>query len=233
LQLSKGTDIYTVSKMLGHRELKTTQIYAKIIDQTKREAADKIQLKQQRFTNELEKKQPNEIAEFLNFHLRYYKRNGGEIKDWVNNTQKLAPSTFNTYQLDAFHSWFENIEVPGLPQTDFNSNQDTKQKFIAEKLEGLRDKFNSDKDFNKAIELIDRFFKGQKINIKTPIFIKSGTIKNLAFCLGEIWRGEKNEVITYEYLKFYKQIFSVFKNQKIDPDNLFGCPLYKYSLSKT
>jgi len=44
LQLSKGTDIYTISKMLGHRELKTTQIYAKIIDQTKREAADKIKL---------------------------------------------------------------------------------------------------------------------------------------------------------------------------------------------
>ena len=44
LQLSKGTDIYTVSKMLGHRELKTTQIYAKIIDQTKRTAANKIQL---------------------------------------------------------------------------------------------------------------------------------------------------------------------------------------------
>ena len=44
LQLSKGTDIYTVSKMLGHRELKTTQIYAKVIDQTKREAADKIKL---------------------------------------------------------------------------------------------------------------------------------------------------------------------------------------------
>lgn len=44
LQLSAGTDIYTVSKMLGHRELKTTQIYAKIIDQTKREAANKIKL---------------------------------------------------------------------------------------------------------------------------------------------------------------------------------------------
>ncbi len=44
LQLSKGTDIYTVSKMLGHRELKATQIYAKIIDKTKREAADKIKL---------------------------------------------------------------------------------------------------------------------------------------------------------------------------------------------
>ncbi|PRY11909.1 site-specific recombinase XerD [Pontibacter ummariensis] len=44
LQLSLGTDIYTVSKLLGHRELKTTQIYAKVIDKVKREAADKIRL---------------------------------------------------------------------------------------------------------------------------------------------------------------------------------------------
>jgi len=42
LQLSLGTDLYTVSKMLGHREIKTTQGYAKIIDKTKREAADKM-----------------------------------------------------------------------------------------------------------------------------------------------------------------------------------------------
>jgi site-specific recombinase XerD len=42
LQLSEGTDIYTVSKILGHRELKTTQIYAKIIDETKITAANKI-----------------------------------------------------------------------------------------------------------------------------------------------------------------------------------------------
>jgi site-specific recombinase XerD len=45
LQLSKGTDIYTVSKMLGHRSLKTTQVYAKIIDESKREAANRIKLK--------------------------------------------------------------------------------------------------------------------------------------------------------------------------------------------
>lgn len=44
LQLTQGTDIYTVSKMLGHRELKTTQIYAKVVDKAKREAADKIKL---------------------------------------------------------------------------------------------------------------------------------------------------------------------------------------------
>ncbi len=44
LQLSKGTDIYTVSKLLGHRDLKTTQIYTKVINQSKRDAVDKIKL---------------------------------------------------------------------------------------------------------------------------------------------------------------------------------------------
>lgn len=44
LQLAAGTDIYTVSKLLGHRELRTTQIYAKVIDSKKIEAANKIQL---------------------------------------------------------------------------------------------------------------------------------------------------------------------------------------------
>jgi integrase len=35
LQLTFNTDIYTVSKLLGHRYLKTTEIYAKVIDKKK------------------------------------------------------------------------------------------------------------------------------------------------------------------------------------------------------
>jgi integrase len=42
LQLSLGTDIYTVSKLLGHKDLKTTQIYTRIIDQKKVEAANRL-----------------------------------------------------------------------------------------------------------------------------------------------------------------------------------------------
>lgn len=42
LMLDLGTDIYTVSKLLGHRELTTTQIYAKVLDKNKQAAVSRI-----------------------------------------------------------------------------------------------------------------------------------------------------------------------------------------------
>ena len=44
LQLSKGTDLYTVSKMLGHKKVTTTQIYTKVVDEKKEQAADVIKI---------------------------------------------------------------------------------------------------------------------------------------------------------------------------------------------
>lgn len=42
MMLDIGTDIYTVSKLLGHRELNTTQIYAKVLDKNKQKAVANI-----------------------------------------------------------------------------------------------------------------------------------------------------------------------------------------------
>lgn len=44
LQLLLGTDIVTVSKLLGHKDIKTTMIYVKIVDKLKRDASERIKL---------------------------------------------------------------------------------------------------------------------------------------------------------------------------------------------
>lgn len=45
LQLQSGTSMYTLSKMLGHKDIKTTQIYAHIVDEAKQKASGQIVLK--------------------------------------------------------------------------------------------------------------------------------------------------------------------------------------------
>lgn len=45
IQISLGTDIYTASKMLTHKNVSTTQIYANLVNVKKRETANKISLK--------------------------------------------------------------------------------------------------------------------------------------------------------------------------------------------
>ena len=42
MMLTLGVDLYTVSKLLGHRRVTTTQIYGNIVDKKKREAVDMI-----------------------------------------------------------------------------------------------------------------------------------------------------------------------------------------------
>lgn len=42
LELTAGAELYTVSKLLGHTQVKTTQIYAKIIDRKKDEAVNRL-----------------------------------------------------------------------------------------------------------------------------------------------------------------------------------------------
>lgn len=42
MMIELGVDIYTISKLLGHTDISTTQIYAKMVDKRKREAVDLI-----------------------------------------------------------------------------------------------------------------------------------------------------------------------------------------------
>jgi len=45
LLVASGTDLYTVSKMLTHSNVGTTQIYAEVVSDLKRKASEQISLK--------------------------------------------------------------------------------------------------------------------------------------------------------------------------------------------
>lgn len=45
LQIAMGTDIYTVSKMLTHKHVSTTEIYADLVSEKKVQSANTITLK--------------------------------------------------------------------------------------------------------------------------------------------------------------------------------------------
>lgn len=42
MMLDLGVDLYTVSKLLGHKSIETTQVYAKILDKNKKAAVERI-----------------------------------------------------------------------------------------------------------------------------------------------------------------------------------------------
>jgi len=42
MNITQGAQIYTISKLLGHKNLQTTEIYSKLIDEKKKEAIDKL-----------------------------------------------------------------------------------------------------------------------------------------------------------------------------------------------
>ena len=60
LQLAGGTDIYTVSKLLTHSNLATTQVYAEVVNELKRDASERISLKEDAKENATSEEVKNE-----------------------------------------------------------------------------------------------------------------------------------------------------------------------------
>ena len=67
------------------------------------------------FRTELKELKPEKISEFLDFHLRTFKRKHEELKnwnellaEWFRHTKKQMPATFTPQQKDMFLTWFES-----------------------------------------------------------------------------------------------------------------------------
>lgn len=74
-------------------------------------------------------------------------------------------------------------ENNGLESEQSNSNLD----FVEKHLKALEAAFDNQAEYFKALQTVANYFSDNPLNKITPIFVKSGNIKNLAFALGEIW----------------------------------------------
>lgn len=83
---------------------------AAIVDPTKLQKI--IELSQRinnlSFIAEIKSKEPENIKEYLDFHLRCYLRNNGRLEEWIKHTQEIIPDSITSLQKDVIMSWFED-----------------------------------------------------------------------------------------------------------------------------
>jgi len=128
--------------------------------------------------------------------------------------------------------------ITGSKPAAQKSESEIKAEKIAGVIEDFLDKFEEDEIIDKEgirilKSILQNFFENGEIEkLKKPIFVKNGNMKKLAFTLGQIFRGLKNERLSYKYLQLGKSNISIFKGQDIDEKKFNQSNLYKYYTTK-
>jgi hypothetical protein len=160
------------------------------------------------------------------------------IKNTIEDRRKYLINPAIKNEIDKYTHylyWLEDFENHVLKEAETGSKNEltTNNDFVSIKLGEYKDKFSSEYDYNEAVRIIHEYFNAGKATCKSPIFIRNGNIKNIAYAMGEIWRSQKNEVITYDYLLLYKKLFTIFNKHEVKKGKVFHNKLYKYSITKT
>jgi hypothetical protein len=166
-----------------------------------------------------------DLPEILKYKDQYYKFKAiGYLDNFIFELDEILHELFNYFTDKSEIEQFENKVI---------SENSELYETIKKQLEPFLNKFNSQNDYTQAVRCLMSFFSNKPITLDKPVFVKSGVVKKIAFALGEIWRSNSNDVISYEYLNYCKQLFSILDKQEISKENLFGCNFYKYAISTT
>lgn len=177
------------------------------------------------------------LAPFNHLVIGHISKNNDNIYLLLNSSNKVHheawASVKSNFNNELAKGAFSQTVTGDQDRNPIQGKEDSELRTTIEtELRPLQVAFNNQSDFQKAVQAVEDFFLTGGLAEKS-IFVKNRNIKNLAYALGQIWRNQRNEIITFEYLQFYVHTFSVFAKQRIDKDNLFGCNLYKYSISRT
>ncbi len=179
-----------------------------------------------------------------------YDRISGEINEFYYSqlceyTKKWVPKDFykisNLVGLIDYLKFLANLtKETALPPTGDSQINATEPEnnFVKSSIEDYLQSFKEDKsikeiDYNKLVNILLAYFEGGKTTISTPkLFVKNGNKKRIAFALGEVFRGLKNEVLAFEYIKLGKDNLSLFKDEVLTKANYTKSNLYKYYTTK-
>lgn len=166
-----------------------------------------------------------DLPEILKYKDQYYKFKAiGYLDNFIFELDEILYELFNYFT--------DKSEIEQFEDKVISENSEIYET-IKKQLEPFQKKFNSQNGYKQAVNCLISFFSNKPIILEKPVFVKKGVVKKLAFALGEIWRSNSNNVITYEYLSYCKQLFSIFDGQEISKEKLFGCNFYKYAISTT
>lgn len=196
------------------------------------------------FNSELKNKPAEQIPEFLDFHLRNFKRqyekfsNWNELlAEWFRHTKKQIPSTFTPQQKDRFLTWFEshNTVTIGLQNdtVDEPNENDFLISTIDEYLEPFKKNINEG-DYNILVSAIKQHIEtGSFPELKKEIQItgRPGQ-KKFGWAINRIYDA-KNMGVEKALLIFAHKNISLFKNTKFNEKNYLKSNLYKYYTTKT
>lgn len=201
MMLDLGADIYTVSKLLGHRELSTTQIYAKVLDKNKQAAVSLI---------------PN-INEWQTFHIMASRQEAvlslvkfnKFFKDLTYNICISGNAQLSTYvdELLNFEQWaydvkecatecadpifFSKINMLGSPEMLENYLKDGKGIIPTNNFDALFKVVNSVKELLQLVEEENEKARGEYANL-----VEEFAFENAA---GLFDRAVKAGYLTTEY----------------------------------
>jgi len=196
------------------------------------------------FSYELKNKTAEEITEFLDFHLRYFKRqyekfnNWNELlAEWFSHTKKQIPATFTPHQKDRFLTWLENqndikIELRNEKVSEQNEN-DFLESTIEDYLESFKKNMNEG-DYTILVSAIKQHIEtGSFPELKKEIqIIGRPAKKKLGWAINRIY-NTKNMGVEKALLVFAHHNISLFKKTIFNEEDYLNCNLYKYFTNKT